>query len=209
MGLSLGKQKVLEMTTNELTELLERCKSGYKPDAAERRALVAFLADTTTPEEMAALFQVSERTIWNDKRMNNEASASEETDPLTKMRLDHEQNIKALDESLAACKPGSETFMRTVAERADVQRKFQRDYAAAQASNRGSKRSYEFICILPDAVDATPRTVEVSELADFEPFIVDGASIPKLTRVFLVPFDSLTKIERELISNLPDARLVI
>lgn len=200
------------MGTTELTELLEKCRQGYKPDADERRALVAFVGSDMTPEEMGGLFQVSERTIWNDKKLNAEKTAGD-VDPLVKMLRDHEQNVKALDESLAACKPGSETFMRTVAERADVQRKFQRDYAAAQASNRGRERSYEFITILPDAIDSKPRCVSVDELTDteraqYEPFICEPASI-KLERAFVVPFDGLTKQERETVANLPNVRLVL
>ncbi len=194
-------------------ELLEETRHGRKPTTSERRELVAELWGEMSPEQLGEFCQVSVRTIWEDKRINKERAASADPNPLTKMRADHEANIRAMDESLAAADKGTETYMRHLAEKADMQRKFNKDYSEAVANARGSERKYEFVCILPDAVDAKPRCVEIAELTDeerqnYQPFIVDAGSV-RLARAFIVNFDALTREQRESIANLPTARLVL
>jgi hypothetical protein len=101
------------------TQRLLEESDGRKLTTSERRQCVAYLMATspdTTNDEMAARFQVSDRTIRMDKKhiRGEKAKLIKEDDiglVIADILIDYERLINDIEKSSRAAKPGSATYL--------------------------------------------------------------------------------------------------
>lgn len=181
-------------------KLIEQAQGGVRLSAKDRKYCLAFLSATKADmnnNELAALFQVSERQIRFDYKAIREEKAREITQEdisliIADIAMTLERQMRDLEKSKNKCKAGSVAYLRHCTAIHDMQLK---TVSALQdlgyyPKNLGNmtidKYEYKSIITKDGAVDTRPMILDIdSKDVEFIEAVGQPLALPEPTQDFL------------------------